>query len=675
MPKEHIDLSPALDALVLRVRPDISWRKHKGKTVCQRGVPITQKRVKEHLRGGPALGACPIKEGESTTEIALLDLDSHKGDVAWSEMETHIMKVCEHFEREGLYPIAFRSSGGKGAHIYFVWADPQDARSVREFLREGIEKLGYTPGTKGVGAKTIEIFPKQDNVPAGGSGSQFILPLSGESAPLDPMLGYTPGAREDALAIDWKCSKPIPKIALIEKVAKKEIRRYDGDLGELQEMLENIPNETADYEKWVSLGMAIHAETEGSDEGLELWEAWSERCPDYSGYEELSYKWGSFRSDKANVLTVGYIKNLAENSGWHEDYAADFEDISTPEDDKVKPERLRYTRIRADDYRNRPPVKWLIKKILPRGETMAYGASIAGKTFVMLDIACHIAMGMDWNGYKTNRGKVVYICAEGAGGLTSRLKAWANHHKVSWKELGDWLHIIPETPNFLDEKDVHYLAKRLKEQDTTDLIIVDTFAQVTAGADENSGKDMGLALSLTKKLANTLKSAYCLIHHTGKNEERGARGWSGLKGQLDALFYIYREGEKRSFWIDKMKDDRDSFGFDFNLANAVVGTDEDGDAIESCFVEYAGEAIAKAKGRSKNKRGVWENTVLDIINEMEVAGEEMSINNLLDTVQARTPYDKKKKDRRREATMRALTSLKKNGEISLNGDMISTDLG
>jgi hypothetical protein len=668
------DLSSALDPIILRVRPDITWRKKRsGATVCERDVPLTPKRINQHLSGGDAVGVCPIREGESTIELALLDLDSHKGETPWEEMEKHTVRVCGRLEDLGCHPIPFRSSGGKGVHIYLIWKEPQDAYSVREFLREAIAPLGFVPGTKGVAAGTIEIFPKQDFVPVGGSGNQFILPLSGHSVPLDPLLLYAPVTREDALAIEWKFSKPVPlrQRPVIERVERRQ--HYSGNLETLKQALESIdPDE--DYDTWLKIGMALHLESDAQQEGLDLWDEWSSEGSTYPGYEELEKKWRSFKTTKGVAVTAGFIKNLAENKGWHEDYSGDFEDVSDPNIpyEPPKEKHLRYTRIRADEFTKRPPIKWLIKKILPRGETMAYGASIAGKTFVMLDIACHIAMGMDWNGYKTTRGKVVYICAEGAGGFTSRLKAWAQHHKVSLKELGDWLTVIPETPNFLDEKDVHYLTKRIKEQGMpVDLVIVDTLAQVTAGADENSGKDMGLALRLTKMLANTLKCAYCLVHHTGKDETRGARGWSGMKGQLDALLYIYREEHRRVFWVDKMKDDRDNFGFDFSLKLEVVGTDEDGDPIESCYVSYTGDTAVKKQ--TQKKRGTWEDLVMKAIDTLEMSGMATTIETVLEEVKISTPHDKSKKDRRREYCVRALQSLVKDNVITINGESITNE--
>lgn len=597
MPSPFIDLSDALAPLITRARPDISWRKNKNGIFCERKTPVTPVRIRQHLmENGDALGVCPIREGETTAEIAVLDLDSHKGETSWDDMVWETMAVCGELEKLGMQPHPFRSSGGKGVHIYLIWDTPQDAYSVREFLREAIGSLGYTPGAKGVAQKEIEIFPKQNGVPMGGCGNQFILPLSGESAPLDENYELLP--REAALNLHWQASEPVP---LAQAPPQKEIirQRYDGDLAELNARLASIPNDSTNYDLWIQIGMALHAETDGSYEGLALWEEWSARCPDYSGYEQLEYKWGSFRSDKDAILTAGYIKKISEENGYRADDSKDFEDVSEPEENRAP---LRYATIRADDYTKRPAVKWLIKNILPRGENMAYGSSTVGKTFALLDMACHIAMGLDWNGHKTTRGKVVYICTEGAGGFTSRLKSWVKRHGVALKDLGDWLTIIPDTPNFLDTKDATFLAKRIKEQhDRTDLVIVDTLAQATAGGDESSSKDMGLALKNSKGIAAYLNCSYLLVHHTGKDETRGARGWSGLKGQLDGLLYLFREGDKRTLWVDKLKDAKDDFGFAFALRKVVVGFDQERSGVASCYVKYEGNASAE-DGSSKMGR-------------------------------------------------------------------------
>ena len=62
---------------------------------------------------------------------------------------------------------------------------------------------------------------------------------------------------------------------------------------------------------------------------------------------------------------------------------------------------------------------WLDRNCL----SMLYGPSNAGKTFVALDIAMHIAAGKSWRGLRVNGGPVLYIAAEGGAGIRNRLAA------------------------------------------------------------------------------------------------------------------------------------------------------------------------------------------------------------------------------------------------------------
>lgn len=355
-------------------------------------------------------------------------------------------------------------------------------------------------------------------------------------------------------------------------------------------------------------------------------------------------------------------------------YISDFQDLTTPEEKTEETKkRERFDLIKANEFIKRPPVRWLIKHILPRGETMSYGASGCGKTFAILDMACHLALGMDWNGRRTIRTPVTYICAEGAGGFVSRLMAWAQRYCISLDDIADYLGIIPDTPNFLDEKEVKQLAEKIKAHygDQHSFTVVDTFAQVTAGADENSGQDMSKALRHAKWLGAMTNSTYHLIHHAGKDEERGLRGWSGLKGQLDALFHIYKIDDTHTFWIDKLKDARDNFGFNFKLETETLGHDDDGDAITSCSVEYSTSGPAPEK-KKQIKHGRWQRIVLDAWEAL--GGGNVLIEDVMAEVLSAVPQDPKKRDRRREGVYTAIQNLADEDLFTVRDNAIWVDL-
>lgn len=185
---EHDGIKPCTpDEVITLLRPLVE-RLHRGHCWVRRPKvkkpshipdPFDEVKLREHVAGGFLYGLCPIAPGESTTKVALLDFDAHGGesDTPWEEMRRVADAVAFALEQDGYRPTLFRSSGGRGVHLFLLWDAPQDAYSVREMLREALASCGLESGTGGVARGAVEIFPKQDAVPASGFGSMFILPL------------------------------------------------------------------------------------------------------------------------------------------------------------------------------------------------------------------------------------------------------------------------------------------------------------------------------------------------------------------------------------------------------------------------------------------------------------------------------------------------------------------
>jgi hypothetical protein len=74
----------------------------------------------------------------------------------------------------------------------------------------------------------------------------------------------------------------------------------------------------------------------------------------------------------------------------------------------------------------------LIKGIQDQGAmTVLYGESNAGKTFIAMDMAYHVARGLPWAGRRTAALPVLYVAAEGGQGARKRAAALAARHGVS----------------------------------------------------------------------------------------------------------------------------------------------------------------------------------------------------------------------------------------------------
>jgi P4 family phage/plasmid primase-like protien len=333
----------ALEPLVRRVRTDVTAVKHANGAQAWTRQPLTRERLARHTNSGPARGVSPIKAGQNVTMVALLDFDSHGGEVGWTRMSEVVHLVCEMMELVYAWtPIVFRSSGGRGVHLYVIWEQPQDARSVRIVLREILEACDLKPGVKGVHGGTVEVFPKQNAVPDGGYGNQFILPLAGKSellqyGELSGLLEVVP--REELSAAMWCPSPPVPLKGEDDTGGSRETTpppEHDNSLWRLA--LDAIPNDakrSLDYDAWRNIIFAIHHETKGSDDGLALAMEFSRRSPKYDEAFLLNRVWPYVRSERGGAVTGRSIMSIASRYGWHEplDDTA-FEVIPSEDDDE-----------------------------------------------------------------------------------------------------------------------------------------------------------------------------------------------------------------------------------------------------------------------------------------------------------------------------------------------------
>lgn len=348
----------------------------------------------------------------------------------------------------------------------------------------------------------------------------------------------------------------------------------------------------------------------------------------------------------------------------------DFDDVSEPSASgeappvKPAPKKRRFEFKQAADYLNRAPVTWLIKRVLPKADVGAvFGESGAGKSFFVLDMVMAVASGADWMGIGTKQGTVAYICAEGAGGFTTRLRAYADYYLTDLGALP--IHILGDAPNFLQTDDIRDLTISLKALQGVSVIVVDTLAQVTAGGNENSGEDMGKALAHCRRLATATGAMVLLVAHSGKNAERGLRGWSGIKGALDVEILVERSGEHRSATVTKMKDGSgEGVEYPFTLETVVLGQDEDGEDITSCVVKARSGGAGKATPKAPIK-GVWQQTIKRVLVTLTDLSGPPNATELISAVVAEMPQDDGKKDRRREMALRYMQELVSKNHISI----------
>ena len=219
---------------------------------------------------------------------------------------------------------------------------------------------------------------------------------------------------------------------------------------------------------------------------------------------------------------------------------------------------------------------WLTK----RGLSMLYGPSNAGKTFVALDIAMHIAAGKPWRGYKINGGPVLYIAAEGGVGVHNRLAAFKRERPDM---AGAPFTLLPVGLDLHGQGDALAVCEIMPDADPA-LVVVDTLARSMGGGDENTAKDAAAFVKNCDLIREATGAHVLVVHHTGKDEDRGARGSSALRAAVDTEIHVSSEGE---IICKKQRDMASQEPVHFSLRSVTLGMDEDGEAVTSAVVEVA----------------------------------------------------------------------------------------
>jgi hypothetical protein len=227
------------------------------------------------------------------------------------------------------------------------------------------------------------------------------------------------------------------------------------------------------------------------------------------------------------------------------------------------------------------------------------------------------------------------------------------------------MRIIAEAPNLLHEHDYALLAQQIEASGGADVVVIDTLAASSPGADENAAKDMGKIIEHCKELHKATGATVVLIHHSGKDESKGARGWSGLRAAADAEIEVSNKGDHRTATVTKLKDGEDGAKFFFKLMPVEIGIDSDGDPVKSCVVEPL--PVAPIGQRKEPPPGTTERAMLDAIRDFPSIDGWVSIPTAIETVVTQFPRPGRR-DTRKQHLMRALRALAAKSLICIEGE-------
>ncbi len=229
------------------------------------------------------------------------------------------------------------------------------------------------------------------------------------------------------------------------------------------------------------------------------------------------------------------------------------------------------------------------------------GGPGVGKTFYALDMTLHIAAGQNWHGNRVPpiddyAGPVVYVAGEGGRGIDNRIAAIRKEmpHLTDVVEKEDLFGLLKVMMDFCGSDDAVALANVIEAKYADpSLIVIDTLAMAFGGGDENTSKDMGQFVANCRYLRAETGAHVMVVHHSGKDATKGARGSSSLRGALDTEIQITRTGAVIRAEVTKQRDMPCEGVFSYTLRSVEVGRDDHGEPVTSAVVEEA-ESVKKA---------------------------------------------------------------------------------
>ena len=229
--------------------------------------------------------------------------------------------------------------------------------------------------------------------------------------------------------------------------------------------------------------------------------------------------------------------------------------------------------------RDIPPQRWIVEKMLPEGLTLLCGAPKAGKSWLALDIALHVASGMPFWNHPTSAGRVLYLALEdGERRLKARIETLiASSDGLEPGQLYPCFSVPPIEQGFAAELDNELRG----EHDRIIMVVIDTLGRVREPSRLDGYQRDYAQLAELKKVADKHHIALLVVHHLRKMKSDDPfdmiSGTQGILGAADGAFVLRRNSRTdrngKLFFTGRDADDQQyavQFGEDcrWNLLSA-----------------------------------------------------------------------------------------------------------
>lgn len=266
------------------------------------------------------------------------------------------------------------------------------------------------------------------------------------------------------------------------------------------------------------------------------------------------------------------------------------------------------------------PINWCMENFLPQGLALVVAQPKSGKSWLTLAICLSVATGIDFLGYRTNKGESLYLALEDSRHrLKNRLEKILDENEIP--ENFNFAIKAPSLANGL----IDMLEKYMQEHPNTKLIAIDTLQKIRTGASRQEGayaadyREVGILKSFADKYNITV----LLVHHLRKQKDADVfnkiSGTNGIMGVADTIFILdkdCRESNEAKLHITGRDVEFDELYLSFNKSTCQWTSDGNAEiqTKKREVKEYNNDPIIKALRKLIEIDADWRGTAQELLN-------------------------------------------------------------
>ncbi|MFD6094529.1 AAA family ATPase [Oerskovia sp. NPDC060338] len=350
--------------------------------------------------------------------------------------------------------------------------------------------------------------------------------------------------------------------------------------------------------------------------------------------ERVATKWASAEittEGKARVLP-DFAEAVEDEPTTPEEVDADFQREVQKEVKRlaVQQEAARY--LAGRDYKGSEDIswddlavgqtEWLIDGLVAKsGDPFVLNAKPnLGKTFVIIDMLCSLALGKPWMGKATRQAKSVFVIGEGRAGVFSRFSAWCAANGVDLEEIKPWVSFI-DGANLSNDESVRRIEKKILTTGA-DLVVFDTYAATSGVPNEDDNAMASLMLNRAMKAAGAATIAF--THHPTKaSQDTPApvlRGAGAFNGRVDVTMTLTKDTN----YSGNAKDDRQYLMLSTEDKHGGKNRNARTETIRGLYLDSVGDSAALFRDDSE-QYSVGDRLILDHLKDGMTRAEFESV--------------------------------------------------